>query len=270
MVTIKLSTILIISLASVSLCTATEEREKAIWHAAEHGKISVIQQALKHNESLTNKRITFSLSLKNSLDTYETVFMSFAPEITCFYRLLDVAATRGHVKTAKLLITNGAHVMPQDEPFLIQPLHIAAAHGHIRVSKLLLEKGASINAKAYNYTLKNSKGFTPLYCALINKHTKYALWLLRHGANPFCGENPEHECTRRQMEELIESKIWSRAQKNLELLREWRKAPLTLCCGLHPRCGANSPFRLLSQSFVQEIINYLWPEVIKKSPLQKK
>jgi len=58
------------------------------------------------------------------------------------------------------------------------PLHVAAAKGHVDVARLLLERGADVNAKESVYDA------TPLHIAALYGHADVARLLLEHGANP--------------------------------------------------------------------------------------
>jgi len=90
---------------------------------------------------------------------------------------LHVAAEKGHVEIAKLLLEHGADPNARDM-YGATPLHLAAYWGRLDVAKLLLEHGADPNAK------EKLGGETPLYWAVSFDHTDIAKLLLKHGADP--------------------------------------------------------------------------------------
>ena len=58
---------------------------------------------------------------------------------------LHLAAQKGHVDVAKVLVENGADVNAIDG-FGQTTLHLAAFYGHVDVAKVLVENGADVNA----------------------------------------------------------------------------------------------------------------------------
>jgi len=90
---------------------------------------------------------------------------------------LHVAAEKGHVEIARLLLEHGADPNARDM-YGVTPLHLATYWGHLDVVKLLLEHGADPNAK------EKLGGETPLYWAVQHKRTDIAKLLLKHGADP--------------------------------------------------------------------------------------
>ena len=86
-----------------------------------------------------------------------------------------------HWEITELLIANGADVNAitnQGEHFHVKypwtPLHIAAINGHKEIAELLIAAGADVNAE-------DGDGYTPLDCAIKDKHTETADLLRKHG-----------------------------------------------------------------------------------------
>lgn len=102
---------------------------------------------------------------------------------------LHIAARRGGVETARILIENGADVNAIEKASET-PLHWAAERGHEKTAKLLLEKGASPEAKGGAY------GESPLHSAAWGGHFEAARALLDNGASvnvkTWHGETPLH------------------------------------------------------------------------------
>ena len=88
--------------------------------------------------------------------------------------LLQSAAAKGKLATAKVLLENGAAVDGLQQPGLT-PLHYAAANGHKAVVDLLLSKGAKADAQTEN-------GVTPLHLAARKGYETVAKALLAAGA----------------------------------------------------------------------------------------
>ncbi len=87
---------------------------------------------------------------------------------------LHVAAGKGNIKVAEVLIKNGAELDAKTSQHHHTPLHMAARYGHNAVAELLIAKGADVNAKT-------KYGETPLDLAISKKHKELADLLRKHG-----------------------------------------------------------------------------------------
>ena len=83
---------------------------------------------------------------------------------------LDLAILNEHIKTAKLLIDNGAYINTKKDNYGDTPLHKI---NNIDIIKLLIDKGTDVN-------VKNKIGNTPLYYA---KDLEIAKLLIDNGAD---------------------------------------------------------------------------------------
>jgi ankyrin repeat protein len=90
---------------------------------------------------------------------------------------LHIAAGKGNVSVARLLIQNGAEVNAKLSDNGFTSLHLAAGNGHEKVAELLIAKGADINAKSMY-------GETPIDLAMSNGHKELAELLRKHGGLP--------------------------------------------------------------------------------------
>ncbi len=92
---------------------------------------------------------------------------------------LDLAASTGSVKAARVLLAHGADPNRPDEAGMT-PLHWACLWGHARAAGLLIEAGARVNRAA-------GTGETPLLLAARNGDRDVVEVLLERGAGPSTG-----------------------------------------------------------------------------------
>lgn len=90
---------------------------------------------------------------------------------------LAIAANYGHVDMVELLVKHGAKIDDHETTLSRTPLHNAAHRGHKAVVELLLKCGADIEAK-------DCRDNTALSIACTMGHTEVVTALLEHGANP--------------------------------------------------------------------------------------
>lgn len=86
---------------------------------------------------------------------------------------LHLAAAKGHLHVAEVLVANGAELNVADVRYRLTPLHLAAQHGHQLMTKFLLAKGANVDATDAN-------GHTPI--TLARERRKPAVVELLQGA----------------------------------------------------------------------------------------
>ncbi|KAF3939746.1 Ankyrin-2 [Dactylella cylindrospora] len=90
---------------------------------------------------------------------------------------LSIAATKGYIGVAALLIDQGAEIDALEDEYDLTPLHFAAWKGHAEVVDLLLANDADMEAEELQ------GGWTPLSLAVMKGHKRAAKLLIRHGAN---------------------------------------------------------------------------------------
>ena len=108
--------------------------------------------------------------------------------------LLHSASYKGHVKTAKILITLGADVDKLDD-FGCSPLLLAAESGYEGVVALLLPITEDINAQNY-------LGHTALSIAVLGLHDRVVKMLLKAGAQIVPQEPGPHSCLMLESERI--------------------------------------------------------------------
>jgi ankyrin repeat protein len=95
------------------------------------------------------------------------------PDKAC--KFLVLAAKRGYLKMAELLIQKGVDINGKDE-YGDTPLSCAIRNYHFEIVVFLIEKGVDVNKKY-------GSGHTALYDAVKNKHCEIAKLLIKKGAN---------------------------------------------------------------------------------------
>ena len=89
---------------------------------------------------------------------------------------LHVAAGKGNVSIAELLIQNGAEVNARLPFNGYTSLHLASRDGNIKMAELLIAQGAEIDAKS-------KYGETPLDLAMSKEHKELVDLLRKHGGH---------------------------------------------------------------------------------------
>jgi ankyrin repeat protein len=98
---------------------------------------------------------------------------------------LHLAAERGYVAVAEVLIKAGANVNEKTtDKYGYTPLHSAVRNGETAVAELLIKSGANLNAK-------NNNEDTPLHIAAWRRETAVAELLIKSGANLNAKNNNE-------------------------------------------------------------------------------
>ncbi|KAL5334333.1 ankyrin repeat-containing domain protein [Aspergillus crustosus] len=127
---------------------------KVIYHAAEHGHVSILELLLSNKEA------------KVDLDYHVPSAASTA---------VSIASRNGHYATVELLLDHGADLnIPQSRAY--KPLHHALINYHPDVAELLVMRGANVSATT-------RVGETPLHIACEVGSVKMAATLLDHGAD---------------------------------------------------------------------------------------
>ncbi|PGH34576.1 hypothetical protein GX50_02559 [[Emmonsia] crescens] len=131
---------------------------QALFWAAYKGLIPPARKALSHGADIHAKDTSpssfphhFAQSHSRRWDSCPTT-LNFTP--------LHIATRYRHESMVRFLIQHGADI---HAPFPAHhdgyPLHVVSCNGPTGLVKLLLEKGAEVD-------VRNSKGWTPLYCAM--------------------------------------------------------------------------------------------------------
>jgi ankyrin repeat protein len=112
---------------------------------------------------------------------------------------LHLAAFKGRVRLAALLIDKGADVNAASREGKLTPLHCAAAAGYDRLVALLVKKGGRVDSRDVN-------GWTPLHGAAYEGRRQVAAVLIEAGA----GVNAKDKRGRTPL-------YWARARRNTQL-----------------------------------------------------
>lgn len=103
---------------------------------------------------------------------------------------LHLAAARGQVWSAAVLIDADADLEAEGEPAASRPLHVAALNNQPEIVNLLVDRGAAVD-------VRDAEGRTPLMVSAIFGSPAAAAALLSHGADPVArdgsyGDTPIH------------------------------------------------------------------------------
>ncbi len=90
------------------------------------------------------------------------------------YTSLHLAAGKGYVEIARMLIDAGADVNVQNE-WEQTPLHRAAIFGKVEIARMLIDAGADLD-------VQNEYGWTPLHMAASNGRVEVVRMLIDAGA----------------------------------------------------------------------------------------
>ncbi len=118
---------------------------------------------------------------------------------------LIIAAQKGFVPLAALLLERGAFVDGTACHYMNTPLHYAAAAGHVSMVHLLLDHGANLHAKEYDarqalhLALENGQGDAASVLMVKAREIQMTRLLLQYGADPNLsdknGETPLHRAS---------------------------------------------------------------------------
>jgi serine/threonine-protein phosphatase 6 regulatory ankyrin repeat subunit A/serine/threonine-protein phosphatase 6 regulatory ankyrin repeat subunit B len=128
---------------------------------------------------------------------------------------LFCAVAKGKTEVVIHLIGNGADVnLCEGGPFSFSPLHAAVQCGNLKVMDCLIKAGANMN-------VRNSKGATPLFCAVAEEKTNAVIHLVKCGADVnirkrgFLKKSALHVAAQNGNQEIIDCLIGAGANFNL-------------------------------------------------------
>ena len=160
---IKVAKLLIKKKADVN--GVNKDGASPLFFAAEADHVHIAKLLIDNNANVNMKYHTY----------HTVVFYGVSSEGAITHTPLREAAFHNSIKTAKILIANGANIHGDDIP-----LHIAAELNSIDVAKLLIDNGADVD-KAKNSN--NIDVLTPLFLAVIRNNIDMAKLLIDNEAN---------------------------------------------------------------------------------------
>ncbi|QSS58832.1 ankyrin repeat domain-containing protein [Histoplasma capsulatum] len=132
---------------------------QALFWAAYRGHVSTARKALSHGANI-HARDTSTTSFPNHFPSQSLSRRWDSCPTTLHFTPLQIATCYLRESMVRYLIRHGADA---HGPFPAHhdgyPLHVVSSNGPTGLVKLLLEKGAEVD-------VRNSKGWTPLYCAV--------------------------------------------------------------------------------------------------------
>ena len=142
---------------------------------------------------------------------------------------LHVASKHGFLRTASMLLKNGADVNAKASRDWT-PLHDACENGHEQVVRLLLDKGAEVN-------VVSNSGQSPLHLASGNGHKEVVRMLLKKGANVDAktksGWTSLHYASVDGYEDVVWVLLDNNPKADVNAKDKYDETPLNLakCCG---------------------------------------
>ncbi|OJD15308.1 hypothetical protein AJ78_04425 [Emergomyces pasteurianus Ep9510] len=137
---------------------AESENPQALFWAAYKGHIPTARKALSHGADIHARNTSISSFPHPFAQARSRRWDSCPPTLN--FTPVQIAIRYRHESMVRFLIQHGANV---HEPFPAHhggyPLHAVSCNGPTGLLKLLLEQGAEVD-------VCNSKGWTPLYCAM--------------------------------------------------------------------------------------------------------
>jgi ankyrin repeat protein len=127
---------------------------------------------------------------------------------------LRIAAVRGNVAVARILLNAGAEVNWSSPEYMGTALHLAAEYGHLDMVRLLIDSGATLDSPAEN-------NFTPLHYAAQEGHQTIVSALISSGANvnamAIDNYTPLHSAAGEGHSEVIQELLANAANVNAQL-----------------------------------------------------
>ncbi|KAH7383007.1 ankyrin repeat-containing domain protein [Cadophora sp. MPI-SDFR-AT-0126] len=132
------------------------EGENALFLAARHGHIEIVDVLLKSNAKPDADRkghdgTPLHWAIDEGYVDIARLLLDYNAELETmnivFQTPLLVATFEGQWDLAKLLVFKGANVNVKDNEIEVTPLHMASLHGRSDLVEILLDKGAEVNAR---------------------------------------------------------------------------------------------------------------------------
>lgn len=157
----------------------------AFYQAVTYGRLEVARELLKHHRGQLDARCRDGwTALHKAADLGDEEMVRFLLSSGALYAAQDdagmapihLAAGRGHLTVARLLILAGADVNALSSISRCTPLCLASTCGHTEVVRYLLQQGAHVNNQG-------ADSWTPLFRASRGGHTESVNIILQYGAD---------------------------------------------------------------------------------------
>ncbi len=187
---VVIASLLVAKGADVNARSTSIQGSTALCFAAQRGDTALLELLLKRGADINARSKNGGTALCSAVDSKQEAAilfliargakidqLAYMNDQGRLFTPLILAATEGDMKTAELLLANGAGLEKRNN-FGNTPLMEAAMHPQTQMVKFLIDRRANINAK-------NPRGYTALLHAVDHGHTENIKMLLTAGANPF-------------------------------------------------------------------------------------
>ncbi len=166
----------------------SEQQERRLFNAAEHGNIEVVRdllaQGVNPNKKYHYGKTPLHLAAQNGHTGIVQELLARGAKINAtdldfskHWTALHYAAQNGHAETVQVLASAPGINLHAKDAREQTPLHLAAGNGHEKTVQALLTFPVRLNEKDYN-------GRTPIHLAVQSGHKGTMRILLKSGADP--------------------------------------------------------------------------------------